>query len=73
MWNSIKNLSTFLKESDGMYSSTRLFMLLVAISLVVDWQHAVWTVGTWKPEWQTIATALGVLGFKVVKDATEKP
>ena len=64
----------FLKDSAGSFSSARLFMLLVAISTIVDWQHAVWTTsnGVWTPEWQTVGMVLGVLGFKIAQKTQEK-
>ena len=62
----------FLKDKSGQFSSARLFMLLVSISTIIDWQHAVWTVGKWSPEWQTIGMVLGVLGFKIAQKVQEK-
>lgn len=63
----------FLKEANGQFSSARLFMLLVAISAIIDWQHAVWTSidGVWHPEWTTIGMILGVLGFKIAQKPFE--
>lgn len=58
-----------LKESNGQYSSARLFALLVVIGTMIDWMYAVFATPThiWNPEWQTIAMVLGVLGFKVIQ------
>ena len=62
----------FLQENNGRFSSSRLFALLITVSTIVDWMHAVFTSdGIWKPEWQTIAMVLGVLGFKVAQKFKE--
>ncbi len=64
----------FLQEKNGQFSSSRLFALLVTLATIVDWMHAVFTVGVWRPEWQTIGMVLGVLGFKIAqKYKEEKP
>ena len=55
----------FLKNKEGNFSSTRLFMLLVAVSAIVDWQHAVWTIGSWNPHWDVLIFTASVLGFKI--------
>lgn len=64
-------LLEFLQEKDGSYSSTRLFMLLVCLATIVDWMNAVFTVGVWSPEYQTIAFVLGAMGFKVFQKDKE--
>ncbi|MCK5823563.1 MAG: hypothetical protein KAG95_06140 [Bacteroidales bacterium] len=63
----------FFKESNGNYSSARLFAFLVTITTIIDWLHAVFTTsdGIWRPQWQTIGMVLGVLGFKVVQKFKE--
>jgi hypothetical protein len=63
----MKKILEFLEESNGRFSSSRLFALLVTIATIVDWMHAVFTDGVWTPEWQTIGMVLGVLGFKVAQ------
>ncbi len=67
----MKKLLEFLSESNGSLSSTRLFMFLIVVSIIVDYQHAIWTVGIWHPDWQTIGLALGTLGFKVWQKGSE--
>lgn len=67
----MKKLLEFLQERDGSFSSARLFMLFVVLGVMVDWMHAVFTVGVWKPEWQTIMMVLGTLGFKVLQKSQE--
>ena len=62
----------FLQESNGQFSSSRLFALLVTVATIVDWMHAVFTDGVWRPEWQTISMVLGVLGFKVAQKYKEQ-
>ena len=62
----------FLQENNGRFSSSRLFALLVTVGTIIDWMHAVFAGGgVWKPEWQTIAMVLGVLGFKVAQKSQE--
>ncbi len=61
----------FFKDGTGQFSSSRLFMLLVCISAIIDWQHAIWTVGLWSPSFQTVGMILGVLGFKVAQTYQE--
>ena len=63
----------FLQESNGRFSSARLFAFLVTITTIIDWLHAVFTTadGIWRPQWQTIGMVLGVLGFKVVQKFKE--
>jgi hypothetical protein len=63
--------SQFLKEDNGNLSSSRLFAFLVSISAIIDWQHAVWTVGRWTPDWQTVGVILGVVGVKTVQKFAE--
>ncbi len=63
----------FLQESNGQFSSSRLFALLVTVATIVDWMHAVFTGdGVWTPKWQTISMVLGVLGFKVAQKYKEE-
>jgi len=61
----------FLQEDNGRFSSARLFAFLVTLSTIVDWQHAIWTVGKWIPEYQTIGLVLGVLGIKFAQKSKE--
>lgn len=63
----------FLQESNGQFSSSRLFALLVTVATIVDWMHAVFASdsGVWEPKWQTIGMVLGVLGFKVAQKYKE--
>ena len=69
----MKKYLEFLSEQNGSLSSTRLFMFLICLSIIVDYQHAVWTIGVWHPDWQTIGLALGALGFKVAQKGKETP
>lgn len=61
----------FFEESDGKLSSGRLFAFFVVFGTMIDWMHAIFTTGIWKPEWQTIAMVLGVLGFKIAQKFKE--
>lgn len=56
----------FLEEKSGQLSSKRLFTFLVIVSTIIDWQHAIWTVGRWTPDLNVIGLILGVVGFQVV-------
>lgn len=62
----------FLQGENGIFSSTRLFMLLVCLSCIVDWQHAVWTVGKWSPELDVLMFIGAVLGIKVWEKKNEQ-
>lgn len=69
----MKKLLEFLEETNGQFSSKRLFTLLVVISTIVDWMHQIWMVGgIWEPSYQTIAMVLGVLGFQVLGSGNEQ-
>jgi len=39
---------------------------------IIDWMHAVFTIGKWDPEWTTIGMVLGVLGFKIAQKPFEE-
>jgi len=63
----LEAIKGFLTDKDGTWSSTRLFMLLVCLSTIVDWQRAVWTVGAWTPNITLLIFISSVLGIKVVE------
>ena len=69
----MKKLLEFFSEDNGSLSSARLFMFLIVVSIIIDYQHAIWTVGIWHPDWQTVGLALGSLGFKVWQKSSEAP
>jgi len=63
----------FLKESNGQFSSTRLFAFSIIASAIIDWQRAIWMGdGIWHPEYATIGLVAGVLGVKVLQKRVEK-
>jgi len=63
----------FIQEDNGAFSSTRLLTLSVVISAIIEWQHAIWTLGgIWHPDWSTVGLISGVLGFKVIQKKYEK-
>ena len=53
----------FLQDDVGNFSSKRLFAFLIIISVIMDYQHAIWTGVIWTPTYETIGLALGVVGF----------
>jgi hypothetical protein len=63
----------FLKEANGQLSSSRLFAFLCVFSAIVDWQHAVWTVGIWHPDYATIGLIIGAIAGKVAQKFGEQP
>jgi hypothetical protein len=60
------------KDNEGKFSSSRLFKLLVAVSATIDWQHAVWTTGTWKPEMEVLVFTAAVLGITIYQKRIEQ-
>lgn len=62
----------FLQEDNGRFSSARLFAFMVTFGTMIDWMYAVFTVGKWSPDWQTISMVLGVLGFKFAQKSFEQ-
>lgn len=63
----------FLQENNGGFSSTRLLTLLIVISAIIEWQHAIWMLdGIWHPDWSTVGLIAGVLGFKVLQKDKEQ-
>ena len=63
----------FLKESNGQFSSTRLFAFSIVASAVIEWQRAVWASveGIWHPDFATVGLIAGVLGVKVLQKGVE--
>jgi hypothetical protein len=62
----------FLKESNGQFSSTRLFALLIIGSAITEWQYAVWVrPGIWHPDYATIGLITAVLGAKFLQKGVE--
>ncbi len=63
----------FLKESNGSFSSTRLFALAIVISAIIEWQYAIWHgPGIWHPDYATVALIAAVLGVKVLQKGVEE-
>ncbi len=63
----MRKLLEFLEETNGQFSSKRLFTFLTVCSAIIDWQHAIWTAPhIWYPTAQTVGLILGVVGFQVV-------
>jgi hypothetical protein len=62
----------FLQESNGQFSSTRLFTLLIITSAIIEWQYAVWVrPGIWHPDYATIGLVAAVLGAKFLQKGVE--
>ncbi len=69
----MKKLLGFVQEADGQFSSARLLSLLITISIVIDYMHAVFTVGYWHPDINLILILLVVVTGKTVQKFTEAP
>ena len=68
----LDKLWEFLQEDNGGNSSCRLIMYMVALSAIIDWQHAVWTVGRWTPNYEIVVILLSTMGLKVLQKKFEK-
>ncbi len=62
----------FFTDHAGKLSSSRLFKLLVAFSAIIDWQHAVWTVGKWTPDIEVLVFIAAVLGVTTYQHKVEQ-
>ncbi len=63
----------FIQGSNGQFSGSRLFSLLVIMATIIDWMHAVFTGdGVWVPDWQNIGMVFGVLGLKYAHKSKEE-
>ncbi|HQT90407.1 MAG TPA: hypothetical protein PL001_00065 [Candidatus Kryptobacter bacterium] len=67
----MSKLLEFFQGRNGRLSSKRLFMLLIAVSFVLDWQHAVWTVGSFHPAAALLTFVAGFFGIGVLGSLTE--
>lgn len=65
-------LMGFLQEDNGGNSSCRLILYMIALSAIIDWQHAVWTVGVWKPNYEIVVILLSTMGLKVMQKKFEE-
>lgn len=69
----MKRFIEFLTDKNGKLSSSRLFMLLVACTFIIEWQEHIWTTTTsYQPSIEILTMVLGVLGFKIFHNKTEK-
>ncbi len=62
----------FLQEDNGGFSSMRVFSAVSILCMAVDWMHAVFTVGVWKPDPSLLALVLGPITAKVVQKRFEE-
>lgn len=70
----IRDLFEFMQEDNGGPSAVRLYSFVSIVCMAVDWMHAVFTVGAWRPDPALIALVLGPITAKVVqKRYEEKP
>ena len=65
------NTSQFIKDKSGQFSSIRLFMLLVCAACMIDWMHAVFTVGVWTPKPEVLFFIATVIGIKYLQKEKE--
>ena len=66
------NILQFLQDNDGRLSSARLLNFLIAIALIVDWMHAVFTVGVWHPDLNLVLILLTTVTGKTVQSFAER-
>ncbi len=64
-------LREILSGRNDRLSSKRLFMLLIVLATVVDWMHAVWTVGIWRPDASVLIFIGSFFGISVGGSLTE--
>lgn len=62
----------FLQEANGDISSTRIFTFIIVCCTMTDYMHAIFTVGSWHPDVQTVGLLLGAIGAKVVQKFGEQ-
>lgn len=65
-------ISEFLKEANGQFSMTRLFVAGVSIVFVADWVYTLISQGRFSPSWELVAMMLGIHGFKVAQKVVEE-
>lgn len=58
----MNKLLQFLQEHNGDFSSKRLFAFSIVVSTIIDYQHAIWTIGSWHPDLGVIGLTLGSIG-----------
>jgi hypothetical protein len=63
----MKKILEFLQEQNGQFSSARLLAFLITISIVVDYMHAVFTIGGWHPDLNLILILLVVVTGKTIQ------
>lgn len=68
----MNKLFEFLQEGNGDYSSIRVFSFVSIICMAIDWMHAVFTVGVWKPDIALITMVLGPITAKVMQKKFEQ-
>jgi hypothetical protein len=57
----------FLQEDNGQFSSSRLLSFLIAIALIVDYMHSIFTIGVWHPDLNLVLILLTVVTGKVAQ------
>lgn len=73
-----KWFARIMQDDKGNPSSKRVATMLIVASFIIEWQHAIWTLGgTYNPNWTTvslIAAALGITMFgKKYEETIDKP
>jgi len=62
----------FVTDRCGKLSSSRLFMLLITITFVTEWQHHIWTSSDpFTTSIEMLIMVTGTLGFKIFNNKTE--
>ncbi len=67
------NILSILQDENGQFSTTRVVMLLMALCLVTEWQHAIWAgVENWTPDVWKLSLLGGMSGMKLIQKPFEK-
>lgn len=69
-----KFIFKILCDDTGNPSSKRTATMLLVASFLIEWQHAVWTVGgTFRPDWTTVSLIAAALGITMWGKKYEEP
>jgi hypothetical protein len=66
------NITQFLKEDNGNYSSARLFAFLVVLAFCADYANHIWRFVQFDPSLTIVGVVLGAIGMKVAQKFGEQ-